>query len=128
VGSLVAEYETVEFPCAVQQKNTTYCIVERRDVVATGGTPHRWLGTQAGNQMRNPIIALFYLGTCNCCRNSFLPGNIADQSPGGHGKSKIKFTNSIVKMDRLLDPPVQSNIGSFMVSTAAKAFLRNITM
>jgi ABC-type sugar transport system ATPase subunit len=24
---------------------------------------------------------------------------------GGHGKSKIKYTNSIVKMDRLLDPP-----------------------
>jgi hypothetical protein len=24
---------------------------------------------------------------------------------GGHGKSKIKYTNLIVKMDRLSDPP-----------------------
>jgi hypothetical protein len=29
---------------------------------------------------------------------------------GGHGKSKIKYTNSIVKMDRLPDPPGMSMI------------------
>jgi hypothetical protein len=29
--------------------------------------------------------------------------------PGGHGKSKIKYTNLIVKMDRLPDPPVDGN-------------------
>jgi hypothetical protein len=34
---------------------------------------------------------------------------------GGHGKSKIKSTNSIVKMDRLLDPPVKTASWLFLL-------------